>query len=86
MDYKLSSPVWSSSTTIGLWILGLECRAPLVVPAHVEPASHRPLQAVELGIQSGVPGDLPLPAQPVFHPECQPLSEAVGRHAGETCE
>jgi len=45
---------------------GFERRAPLVVPPLVEPASHRPFQAVDLGSQSGIPGDLPLPPQPVF--------------------
>jgi len=38
----------------------------VVVPPLVEPASHRPLQADDLGFQSGVPGDLPLPPQPVL--------------------
>ena len=32
----------------------------------LEPASHRPLQAVYLGFQSGVSGDLPPPPQPVL--------------------
>jgi hypothetical protein len=47
-------------------IEGFECRTPLVVPPLIEPASHRPLQAVDLGFQSGVPGDLPPPPQPVL--------------------
>ena len=41
-------------------------RAQLVVSPLVELASHRPLQAVDLGLQSGLPGDLPLPPQPGF--------------------
>ena len=45
---------------------GFECRTPLVVPPLIEPAGHRPLQAVDLGFQSGVPGDLPPPPQPVL--------------------
>ena len=45
---------------------GLECRTPLVVPPLIEPASQRPLQAVDLGFQSGIPGDLPMPPQPVL--------------------
>jgi len=36
------------------------CGTSLVVPPLVEPAGHRPLQAVDLSSQSGVPGDLPL--------------------------
>jgi len=45
---------------------GFECCTPLVVPPLVEPAGHRPLQAVDLSFQSGVPGDLPPPPQPVL--------------------
>ena len=45
---------------------GFECRTRLVVPPIIEPAGHRKLQAVDLGFQSGVPGDLPPPPQPVF--------------------
>jgi len=45
---------------------GIECRTPLIVPPHIELAGHRPLQAVDLGFQSGVPGDLPTPPQPVL--------------------
>ena len=45
---------------------GFECRTPLVVPPLIEPAGHRPLQAVDLGFHSGVPGDLPLPPQSVL--------------------
>jgi hypothetical protein len=47
-------------------ILGFECRTPLVVHPFIEPAGHSPLQAVDLGFQSGVPGDLPPPPQPVL--------------------
>ena len=47
-------------------IEGFERRAPLVVPPLVEPASHRPLHAVDFSFQSVVPGDLPLPPQPVL--------------------
>ena len=45
---------------------GLECRIPPVVPPLIEPAGHRPLQAIDLGPQSGVPGDLPPAPQPVL--------------------
>jgi len=38
----------------------------LVIPPLVELAGHRPLQAVDLSFQSGVPGDLPPPLQPVL--------------------
>jgi len=38
----------------------------MVDPPLIEPAGHRPLQAVDLGFQSGVPGDLQLPPQPVL--------------------
>jgi hypothetical protein len=44
----------------------LECRTPLVVPPLIEPAGHRPLQAVDIGFQSRVPDDLPPPPQPVL--------------------
>ena len=44
-------------------IEGFECRTPMIKPL-VEPASHRPLHAVEFDFQSGIPGDLPLPPQP----------------------
>ena len=37
------------------------CSAPQVVSPLVEPAGQRPLQAVDLGFQSGVAGDLTLP-------------------------
>ena len=47
-------------------MVGFECRTPLVVLPLFEPAGHRPLQAVDLGFQNGVPGDLPLPPQPVL--------------------
>ena len=43
-----------------------ECRTPQVVPPLIEPAGRRPLQAVYLGFQSEVPGDLPTPPQPVL--------------------
>jgi len=42
------------------------CGAPLVIPPLIEPSGHRPLKAVDLGFQSGVPGDLPTSPQPVF--------------------
>ena len=45
---------------------GFECHNPLVVPPLIEPAGHRPLQAVDLGFQSGVPGDLPTLPQTVL--------------------
>jgi len=48
-------------------IEGLECSAPLVVSPFVESAGHRPLQAVELGFQSRVHGEIPLLPQPNFH-------------------
>jgi hypothetical protein len=48
------------------WSSGFECRTPLVVPPLVEPVDHTPLQAVDLGFQSGVPGDLPSSSQPVL--------------------
>ena len=47
-------------------IEGFECRTPLVVSPLIEPAGHRPLQAVDLGFQSGVPADMPPPPQPVL--------------------
>jgi hypothetical protein len=43
-----------------------ECRSPLVVPPFVETSGQPPLQAVDLGFQSRVPGDLPTPPQPVL--------------------
>jgi len=49
-----------------LSIEGFERRAPLVIPPLVLPAGHRPLQAVRLGFEGGVPSDLPLPTQAVF--------------------
>jgi hypothetical protein len=55
-------------------IEGFECSTPLVVSPFVEPTGNRPLQAVDLGFQSGVPGDLPPPPEPIFrlsHPEYQ---------------
>jgi hypothetical protein len=42
------------------------CRSSLVIPQLIEPAGHRPLQAVDFGFQSGVPSDLPPPPQPVL--------------------
>jgi len=47
-------------------IEGFKSDAPLVVFPHVETAGYRPLQSVDLGFQSGVPGDRPLPPQPVL--------------------
>jgi len=43
-----------------------ERHAPLVVPPLVKPASHGPLQSVDLDFESGVPGVLSLPPQPVL--------------------
>jgi hypothetical protein len=40
--------------------------APLVIPALVKPVGRRPLEAVDLSFQSGIPGDLPLHPQPDF--------------------
>ena len=48
-------------------IKGFECRTPLVISPLVEPEGYRPLQAVDLGPKSGVPGDLPLSPQQVLH-------------------
>ena len=53
--------------------------APLVVPPLVELAGHQPLQAVNLGFQSGVPGNLPLPPQPVLQAY---LVLNTGRYSG----
>ena len=47
-------------------IKGFECRTPLVIHPLVEPAGHQPLLAVDFRFQSRVPGDLPLPLQPVL--------------------
>jgi hypothetical protein len=47
-------------------IEGFECSTSLVVPPLIEPAGHRPQQSVDLGFQSGVPGDLQPPPQPVL--------------------
>jgi hypothetical protein len=41
------------------------CSIPLVVPPLV-PVGYRSLQAVNLGSQSSVPGDLPPPPQPLL--------------------
>jgi len=63
---------------------GVECRATPVVSTLVEPAVHQPLRAFDLGF----PGNLSQPPQPGFRltrPECQPLSEALGRQAGDAC-
>ena len=45
---------------------GLQCRTPLVIPPLLEPAGYRSMQALALGYQSGVSGELPLPSQPVL--------------------
>jgi hypothetical protein len=45
---------------------GFEGGAPLVDSPLDEPIIHLPLKAVDLDSQSGVPGELPLPPQPVF--------------------
>jgi hypothetical protein len=47
-------------------VYGFEGIAPLVVHSFVKTVGHRPLEAVNLGFQSGVPGDLTPPTQPVF--------------------
>ena len=47
-------------------IEGFECHNPLFVPPLIQPAGHRPLQAVNLGFQIGFPGDVPLPPQTIF--------------------
>jgi hypothetical protein len=47
-------------------IEGFECSIPLVVLPLVEPTGHQPLQAFEIGFQSGVPVDLPPPTQSVL--------------------
>jgi len=47
-------------------IEGFECRNPLVIPPLVETAGHGPLQAVDLGSESGVSGDLPPLPPPVL--------------------
>jgi hypothetical protein len=47
-------------------IEGFECLTTLVLTPLIEWAGHRPLQAVDLGFQSGVPRDLPPPSQPVL--------------------
>jgi hypothetical protein len=40
--------------------------AVLFVPPLVQPIGHRPLEAVDLGFQSGVPRDLSKPPQPIL--------------------
>lgn len=57
---ELSSPVWSFSTATGLSGIRIEGIALLVVPPLVKSISHRPLGAVDLRPQSGVPCDQPL--------------------------
>jgi hypothetical protein len=47
-------------------IEGFEGGTAMVIPPLFELMCHRPLQAVHLGFQSGVPGDLPPPPQPVL--------------------
>jgi hypothetical protein len=42
------------------------CRTRLIVPPLVDPVVHRPLQAVDLGSQSGIPVDLILFPQPAL--------------------
>jgi hypothetical protein len=44
----------------------LEICTPLVVPPLDEPAAYRPLQSVDLGFLSWVPGDLTPPPKPVL--------------------
>jgi len=65
-EKELSSPFVHPLQRLVFKIKGFECSAPLVVSSLVEPASHRPLQEVDLGFQSEVPGDLPLPPRPVL--------------------
>jgi len=45
---------------------GFECRNPLVGPPLIEQAGQRPLQAVDLYLKSGVPGELPTPRSRFF--------------------
>jgi hypothetical protein len=42
------------------------CSAQRVVSPLFESSGHRPLQAVDIGFQSRVPGDMPLPQLPGF--------------------
>jgi hypothetical protein len=55
-----------SGVVATLNIQGFQRIAPLFVPPLVQPIGHRPLEAVDLGFQRGVPCDLPLPPQPVL--------------------
>ena len=66
MEWELSSPFSHLPQRLVSGIQGFGCRAPLVIPPLIEPSGHRPLKAVDLGFQSGVPGDLPTSPQPVF--------------------
>ena len=43
-----------------------KCGDPLVVPPLVQTVGHRSLKTVNFGFESGVPGFLPLPPQPVL--------------------
>jgi hypothetical protein len=54
------------SIAIGLRNQGIRVSKPLVVNQIFESAGHRPVQAVGLDLQGGVPGDLALPPQHVF--------------------
>jgi hypothetical protein len=47
-------------------VSGFKGSAPLVIPPIVKPVGHRHLEAVNIGFQSGVPGDLPPPLQRFF--------------------
>jgi len=55
-----------------------DCRTPLVVSSLVEPAGHRPLQAVDLGFQSGLPGYLPPPPQPFIQAISSWMPASIG--------
>jgi hypothetical protein len=61
-DHLLSHP----TKRLVFGVYGLESIAPLVVNSFVKLAGHRPLVAVNLGFQSGAPGDLPPPLQTVL--------------------
>jgi hypothetical protein len=65
-EWEIALPSLSSSIRLGLTVQGFQRIAPLFVPLLVQPIGHRPLEAVDLGFQSGVPRDLPLPPQPVL--------------------
>jgi hypothetical protein len=63
---KCHQPLYYPPQRLFFRIEGFKCCIPLVVPPHFELAGKRRLQAVHLGFQSWVPGDLPPPPQPVL--------------------